>query len=154
MSNQWNYPEQHMYSQRNPLWSGVHLGTSSATIGGQGCVVTAVAYILSRKLLRDVSPLNFVEWCNKNGGFNKDGLLYWDTVRRFSNGALQRTFNPIHKYTCVWTNFAGINHLVVALRNPRTGKVDLMMNPWLKEGNQVQLLSSLPRSIKGEVWFS
>jgi hypothetical protein len=63
------------YRQGNPLWASIRLGTSLYTMGGSGCLVTAVASKISERYA-DFTPLELVRWLNANNGFNTGALLY------------------------------------------------------------------------------
>ena len=118
----------YMHSQRDPKSRDIHLGNSSATIGGFGCFVTGCAYLASIALKRDVEPLELVNYLNSHAGFTPGGLLIWDKIRLFTYGKLQMysTWNPVGKsFTGRVVSFAGQTHFVVELQG---GK--LIYDPW------------------------
>jgi hypothetical protein len=125
MPNNYGVNERYMHSQRDPAWANIHLGPSTATMGGQGCLVTVCAYLASRTLGRDITPLEMIEWLNKNNGFNSNGELYWDKLRQFTGGQLRMysQWNPVgRKYTARTVNYAGIRHFVVEMTNHVTAE--------------------------------
>lgn len=130
--NQWGYNEEWMFSQRDPRWGAKRLGKSNATMAGFGCVVTGTAYILSRFTKHEVGPGNWVDWCNRRNLFTPDGRFYWSAMTLYTKGAMTASkWNPIGaKYTGMWVKFAGQDHFVVKLRNPKTGKMELIFDPW------------------------
>jgi hypothetical protein len=126
--NPFNFYENYMHSQRDPKWKNIHLGNSTATMGGFGCFVTCCAYLCSLTLKRDIEPKELVDWLNTHQGFTNNGLLIWDKIRQFTNGKLQMysTWNPLgKKYTIRVVSFAGQTHAVVELLN---GKA--IYDPW------------------------
>ena len=66
------------FEQRDPTWSGIHLGTSSYTMGGSGCLVTAVAEWMKQKVDPAMNPYVLVQWLNANGGFTTGGNLIFN----------------------------------------------------------------------------
>lgn len=63
-----------MFSQRNPLWSGSHLGVSKWTMGDSGCVTTDVAAALVIAGYT-VNPLEVVETFNQDGVYTDNSYL-------------------------------------------------------------------------------
>lgn len=68
------------WKQGNSAWSGIHLGSSSRTIGSSGCLVTSVSMLIMKSgvatTIKPFNPGTFVQALNKNGGF--DGAnFYW-----------------------------------------------------------------------------
>jgi len=72
-------PAPQAFSQRDPQWAQVRLGTSAYTLGNAGCAVTAAAMVAS-VVQPDITPGTLVEWLNVNFGFTGGGLLYWSKV--------------------------------------------------------------------------
>lgn len=83
-----NNPGPTVYGQRDPRWSTRHLGTSASTIGAEGCLVTALASVVT-----DASgdpqwtPPALHDWLLERGGFvNDDGSqdnakrMVWATI--------------------------------------------------------------------------
>lgn len=73
------------YSQRDPRWANVRLGTSAYTMGAAGCAVTSVA-MLASAVDPAFTPLDMVTWLNSNGGFTSGGLLYWSKAAQAVTG--------------------------------------------------------------------
>jgi len=68
-----------LFSQHDPQWADLHLGTSPETITTAGCAVTAAA-MLASTIDHDLNPATFTAWLNKNQGFTSGGLLRWNKV--------------------------------------------------------------------------
>jgi len=73
------------FSQHDPRWAALPLGTSPYTVTSAGCAVTAAAMLITR-ISHDVTPTDLVRWLNVNHGFTSGGLLHWHKVAAFQNG--------------------------------------------------------------------
>ena len=69
------------------------IGNTSLIMSNYGCVVTGCATILSYYLKREITPKEFLDYCNHNHGFTWDGLLYWAMVTKFSGGKLRFSYS-------------------------------------------------------------
>lgn len=98
-----------------------------------GCVVTSVAYVISRWQGKDFTPGQWLAWLNTHNGFVGD-LLKWEKVNEYTKNKLVYTTNKNNKsYTLrnVWVmgaNRAMFSHWVVRLAggyifDPLTGNV-------------------------------
>lgn len=68
------------FSQRDPRWRNVKLGTSkTATIGGYGCAITALAMFLNSQGY-DETPLSVNAKLVKAGGFSQHTYLIWSVI--------------------------------------------------------------------------
>ena len=61
----------------------MNLGTSPASIGSDGCAITAVAMML-RYYGIDTDPGALNAWLTANGGYAYDDQLIWDAVTNYS----------------------------------------------------------------------
>lgn len=67
------------YSQRDPRWSSIKLGTSSVTIGGYGCLITAASMMVNYfGKMSDPKKMN--EDLLRVGGYYKDNLFIFDKI--------------------------------------------------------------------------
>lgn len=64
------------YTQRDPRWSELRLGTSQYSMGGYGCYVTSCAQILTLAGYA-VTPGELCLSLDADGGFTYDGLAEW-----------------------------------------------------------------------------
>ena len=72
------------YSQRDIEWAEDHLGTSKEyTMGTAGCLVTAVASMLSDLTDRPVSPGELNLWLRENNGYAGGSLFVFSSVASF-----------------------------------------------------------------------
>lgn len=68
-----------MYSQRDPRWSSIRLGTSTRTIGQDGCLLCCVAAMLQGAgNLLDPARLN--RWLCLNGGYTNGNRFVFASV--------------------------------------------------------------------------
>ena len=69
------------WKQKGESWSGVQMGTSGKTIGDIGCLATSVAMLIAKSgvstNIPNFNPGTFVEFLNKNGGFDSSGNFQW-----------------------------------------------------------------------------
>ena len=72
------------YSQRDIEWAEDRLGTSKEyTMGTTGCLVTAVASMLSDLTDRPVSPGELNLWLRENKGYASGALFVFSSVASF-----------------------------------------------------------------------
>ncbi|HKV31290.1 MAG TPA: C39 family peptidase [Candidatus Dormibacteraeota bacterium] len=71
--------------QQESGWASMNLGTSPATIGSDGCAITAVAMML-RYYGINTDPGALNAWLTANGGYAYDDQLIWDAVTTYSAG--------------------------------------------------------------------
>jgi hypothetical protein len=69
--------------QQEAGWASMNLGTSPASIGSEGCAITAVAMML-RYYGIDTDPGALNAWLTANGGYAYDDQLIWDAVTNYS----------------------------------------------------------------------
>lgn len=132
MPNPYGYSEKWMDSQRDPRWKDFPLGHSNVTLGTHGCLVSCLAYIMSRWAGHDITPKDACAWFNEVGAFDKYGNFKWDYLRIWSEGGLvyQGTNAIGGHYSIQWLNNNGTKHATVLLRNPANGQTDIIYDPW------------------------
>jgi len=77
-----------LWGQADPRWSGIHLGTSSATMGSAGCAVAAVSMIASY-YGSTKNPGQICQSLNGNGGLTWQGWIVWGSVPSAAGGTIQ-----------------------------------------------------------------
>lgn len=105
------------YSQRDPSWSGLYLGTSKETIGSAGCVVTSLA------MLAGMKPYQVNMRLRDYGGFKSGNIVIWDQAAKLLalNYDGDRT-RPLHFPTIAETHHFEPNvpqHFFLVLENGR-----------------------------------
>ena len=70
-----------LFSQRDPVWASHRLGTSDKTIGSHGCVVTAIAMILSAYSLSETPATVNVKLTVRHG-YHSTNHVIWESVQR------------------------------------------------------------------------
>jgi hypothetical protein len=65
-------------------WATTQVGTSGKTIRQIGCLVTSISMLIAKSgvatNVSDFNPGTFVEYLNKNGGFDSSGNFNWNTA--------------------------------------------------------------------------
>lgn len=83
------------WCQDDPRWNNNRLGTGDyTTIGENGCTSTSVAMAIAKSgvstKLKNFNPATFVDWMNKNGGYQKNALI-WAKPAGVINGSYSAT---------------------------------------------------------------
>jgi hypothetical protein len=76
-------PQVTLYSQRDPLWASERLGTSSSTIGGYGCLITAIASALT-DAGKPYTPGTLNAWLVLNGGYSGGNNFVFASVDKLA----------------------------------------------------------------------
>ncbi len=71
------------YSQNDPRWKNNKLGTSSTTIGWNGCLITCCAMVM-KFYGADIDPATLNAYLTNNNGYDKGNLLWWGRVPNMS----------------------------------------------------------------------
>jgi GH25 family lysozyme M1 (1,4-beta-N-acetylmuramidase) len=69
------------FSQNDPRWKNNRLGTSSTTIGWNGCLITCHAMI-AKYFGKDTDPAKFNTWLTANNGYWNGNLYVWNSLHR------------------------------------------------------------------------
>jgi len=156
-------PAPQEFSQRDPRWAHIRLGSSDYTLGSAGCAVTAAAMVAS-VVQPDITPLGLVEWLNVNFGFTGGGLLYWGKVAEVIP---KLQFVGYHLWRSVPADLARLtlalnagpqiiqvdfhpetssldSHFVTALRLLNGGEDIEIIDPWTGEPGALLSLYSAP----------
>lgn len=74
------------WKQKGSSWSNIQMGRSGKTIGDIGCLVTSVAMQIAKSGVKtniaNFNPGTFVQFLNKNGGFDSVGNFVWATATK------------------------------------------------------------------------
>jgi hypothetical protein len=123
-------PQDFAWSQRDLRWSWKKLGGSKFDVGHYGCAAVACNYIWNRYLKDNNRPFmrpgEFIDFGNKNGKFNSQGLISWNIVDLISKGKLLNTWNPNDnvRYILQEVHWGPYLHWIVLLDG------DLCRDPW------------------------
>lgn len=81
-----NYGEWVNWRQKGAPWSNIKIGNTSKSIGDIGCLATSITVLIEKSGVpipfQPFNPGTFVEAMNKNGGFDKDGNLYYGPISK------------------------------------------------------------------------
>ena len=75
--------EYRSWKQYDSRWGSQRLGSSSDTMAGYGCLITAIATLMVHSGCADengVDPGKLCTYLSNNGGFTSNGELYWAKV--------------------------------------------------------------------------
>ena len=74
------------WKQAGASWSGVKMGNSGRTIGQIGCLVTSISMLIAKSgvqtTIANFNPGTFVQFLNKNGGFDGYGNLSYAPISK------------------------------------------------------------------------
>lgn len=81
-----NYGEWINWRQKGAPWSNIKIGNTTKSIGDIGCLATSIAILIEKSVVpipfQPFNPGTFVEAMNKNGGFDKDGNIYYGPISK------------------------------------------------------------------------
>lgn len=112
-----------LFSQRDPRWADKRLGTSRATIGAEGCLISCVASALATTG-EDTDPARLNRMLARTGGYVDGGRLVFSAVSSlYPNfefaGLMEARRVP-----------ADINRIVAAFAEGQVVFVEVAANPW------------------------
>ena len=76
------------YSQKDPRWKDLKIGTTNLTMGSYGCYITSLAIITA------VRPDLLLAYLNKNNAFDKTGALINQLAARLLQRSYKRSITP------------------------------------------------------------
>jgi hypothetical protein len=149
-----------VYSQRDPRWADLPLGTDGGrTIGEAGCLITAVASVVSDLKIPTMTPAAFDMWLCDNHGYQDGNEFIWRSPERLGMTLVSLTlckYTPAPVYAinqALLHGFAVVaevdaepggdveEHWVRVLKVNADGKDALIMDPWQMPGNEITPLS-------------
>lgn len=77
----WKGSNMTLYSQRDPRWANINLGTSNSSIGNYGCLITAAGMFF------DKDPKTVNEILRQGGGYANGNLFYWFPACKLLGGS-------------------------------------------------------------------
>ena len=80
-----------VFSQKDPQWASERLGTTSDTMGRDGCLVTAAAMALTN-LGFQTNPKDLNKRLTATKSYTNRGWLIWDGIRRATDGRAKATY--------------------------------------------------------------
>ena len=80
-----------IYSQKDARWAYDKLGTTSDTMGSDGCLVTATSMALTN-LGFQTNPKDLNQRLTKTKSYTSKGWLIWDGIRRVTDGRAVATY--------------------------------------------------------------
>ncbi len=126
------------YNQRDSLWGGYPLNGTKYSLAGDGCLVTAMAMVITHYGYRDVTPLTINSNSSNFASYYPAFLLYTisagaATATRVAStvDAILGTGNPV----VVGLHAYGGTHFVVLVSGSRGNYV--MRDPYIANGNDI-----------------
>lgn len=142
------------WKQSGASWSNVKMGTSGRTIGQIGCLVTSIAMLISKSgvqtTIANFNPGTFVDFLNKNGGFDSSGNLQYGPISKAAPsfrwvkqvnlvGSREQKLNTIRNYQSQgyymtaevstngqhWVAIDSVNGNSIKIMDPATNITDL-----------------------------
>ena len=72
------------WKQKDPQWSNTPMGRSGKTLGQIGCLVTSISMQIAKSGVKtritNLNPGSFVEFLNRNNGFDDRGNFQWNSA--------------------------------------------------------------------------
>ena len=109
-----------LFDQDDPRWGRRHLGNKHHTIDSAGCALTATAMAISRISGRRIDPGELDRWCDRNGGYFGNDLI-WDRAAR-ARGL--RAARPAFSLERIDANLAGGRPVVIGVNFKKGGGVN------------------------------
>lgn len=109
------------YLQGDARWSEHPLGTTPATLGGEGCAVSSAAMVLASYGV-DVDPGRLNDFLIKTpGGYTPEGWIYWEKAAEFApdlTAKLLPHYEDRPSYFLIDWNLIEGNPVIVRIRYP------------------------------------
>ena len=105
------------FRQGDERWRGDLLGPTHHTLGAEGCAVASAAMVLA-SYGYDTDPQRLNAFLQGNGGFTKQGWLYWEKAAELSGGHVRHVYEDLPSYNLIDGNLARGNPVIVRLRLP------------------------------------
>ncbi len=105
------------YFQADPKWADDPLGTTSGTLGGEGCAVTSAAMVLSFYGM-DVDPKRLNRFLTEHGGYEGRGWIRWESAAEFSPGLVEKAYEDLPSHALIDWNLLRGNPVIVRIRRP------------------------------------
>ncbi len=87
-----------LFLQHDPRWAEDQLGSTSSSMGSEGCAVCAVA-MLFRHYGIETDPSTLNAYLSKNGGYTERGWIVWGKAAEFTGGQARFVYagRPTHQ---------------------------------------------------------
>ena len=105
------------FAQADPSWGESRLAGGATTVGAEGCAVAAAAMVLA-SYGAAVDPGTLNRFLQDNGGFTRQGWLYWEKAADFPPGVAEHIYEDDASHFLIDWNLLRSNPVIVRLRYP------------------------------------
>lgn len=105
------------FAQADGRWGKNRLANGPTTLGGEGCAVASAAMVLA-SYGADVDPGALNKFLQDNGGFTRQGWLYWEKAAEFPPGLAEHIYEADGSHFLIDWNLLRGNPVIVRLRYP------------------------------------
>ena len=102
------------FAQDDPRWSDVRLGTSTDTLGDEGCAVTSAAMLAAFYGIKtDPQQLNAL--LTRKGGLDSEGLIDWNRVSMAGPDRMELSYDGEASYDLIDKSLLAGNPVIVLI---------------------------------------
>lgn len=105
------------FAQADRRWGKNRLAGGSTTLAGEGCAVASAAMVLA-SYGADLDPGTLNKFLQGNGGFTRQGWLYWEKAAEFPPGVAEHIYEADGSHFLIDWNLLRGNPVIVRLRYP------------------------------------
>jgi len=105
------------FAQADPRWGESRLAGGSTTLGAEGCAVASAAMVLA-SYGADLDPGKMNQFLQGNGGFTREGWLYWEKTAEFPPSVAEHIYEDEASHFLIDWNLLRGNPVIVRLRYP------------------------------------
>jgi len=134
------------FAQTDSRWSDALLGSTSASLGAEGCAVSSAAMVLSYYGV-DVNPGWLNEFLSTHNGYTERGWLYWEKAADFFPGAARHVYEDLPSYYLIDSNLRRGNPVIVRIERPNGAMHFVVIIG--KEGFDYLIQDPAPRGAEG-----
>ena len=105
------------FAQADQRWGQSQLAGGSTTLGAEGCAVASAAMVLA-SYGAEVDPGTLNQFLRGNGGFTRQGWLYWEKAAEFPDASAEHIYEADASHFLIDWNLLRGNPVIVRLRYP------------------------------------
>jgi hypothetical protein len=105
------------FAQADQRWGQSRLAGGSTTLGAEGCAVASAAMVLA-SYGAEVDPGTLNQFLRGNGGFTRQGWLYWEKAAEFPDASAEHIYEADASHFLIDWNLLRGNPVIVRLRYP------------------------------------
>jgi hypothetical protein len=105
------------FAQADQRWGQSQLAGGSTTLGAEGCAVASAAMVLA-SYGAEVDPGTLNQFLRGNGGFTRQGWLYWEKAAEFPDASAEHIYEAEASHFLIDWNLLRGNPVIVRLRYP------------------------------------